>query len=174
MGANHAENSFGCGGCYYAGGVFWKVFVIRIDMKKMLFIIIIFIAFICLQCKKVAMDKEYAITLINNSSHSIGYYFAMGGVYGSFYPDTTLPVTNKYVGTELKAGEKFYYGSSVEWEEVFTSHTFPKDTLSVFVFHTDTLKKYSWDEIRNNYKIIKCYDLSMYDLKKYNWTIIYP
>lgn len=146
-------------------------------MKKMLFIIFllfIILTNICSQCKKVAMDKEYPITLLNISQHSIGYYFAMGGVYGSFYPDTTLPITNKYVGYELKSGKKFYYGSSVEWEEVFNTHTFPKDTLSVFIFHTDTLKKYSWEEIRNNYKIIKRYDLSMYDLKNNNWTITYP
>ena len=30
----------------------------------------------------------------------------------------------------------------------------PHDTLSVFVLHADTVRKYSWDEIRNSYNIV--------------------
>ena len=46
--------------------------------------------------------------------------------------------------------------------------------MSVFIFHTDTLNKYSWQEVRDGYKILRRYDLSLEDIKKMKWTIPYP
>ena len=43
-----------------------------------------------------------------------------------------------------------------------------------YVFSVDTLEKYSWEEIREGYKILKRYDLSMDDLDSLDWTITYP
>jgi hypothetical protein len=40
------------------------------------------------------------------------------------------------------------------------------DTLSVYYFHSDTLAKYSWEEIRRDYKVLRRYDLSVEDVKK--------
>ena len=126
---------------------------------------------VCSQCEKSVMDKSYEINLVNKAGYNIGYYFALGGQYGTFYPDS-LPRTNDYIVYDiskvLRPGEE----SHLSWESVFQE--LPKDTLSVFIFHTDTLNKYSWDEIRNGYKILKRYNLSYDDLKRMNWTITYP
>jgi hypothetical protein len=43
-------------------------------------------------------------------------------------------------------------------------HKIPSDTLSVFYFHVDTINKYSWEEIRQGYKVLRRYDLSIDDL----------
>ena len=51
----------------------------------------------------------------------------------------------------------------------------PHDTLSVFILHADTVRKYSWDEIRDNYNIIVRYDLSKDDVKRFaGYTIPFP
>jgi len=133
----------------------------------------LFFITICLQCDNLAMDKKYPIYLVNKAPHPIGFYFATGGQYGTFYPDS-LPITNQYVTYQLDSGKRFIYDSGLNWEKAFNEGFFPKDTLSVFIFHSDTLKKYPWDLVRACYKILKRYDLSLYDLKKLDWTITYP
>ena len=50
----------------------------------------------------------------------------------------------------------------------------PKDTLSIFIFSTDTLNKYSWEEVRRDYKILKWYDLSYEDCKLLKFRVPYP
>jgi hypothetical protein len=126
---------------------------------------------VCSQCENTAMDKSYEINLINRSGHNIGYYFATGGKYGTCYPDS-LPKTNDYIVNDISKVLRPGYESHLSWESFFQE--LPKDTLSVFIFHTDTLNKYPWEEVRNGYMILKRYDLSLDDLKRSNFTITYP
>jgi hypothetical protein len=46
--------------------------------------------------------------------------------------------------------------------------------LTMFVIHKDTLTKYSFEEIQEEYNILKRFDLSIGDLESQNWTITYP
>ncbi len=124
----------------------------------------------CSNCR-MAMDYSYEINLVNNSEHSIGYYFADGGKYGTFYPDS-LPETNEWVIYDITKVNRPGLESHMAWEKFF--NTLPHDTLSVFIFHTDTLNKYDWNVIRDKYMILKRYDLSLEDLKQCNFTIAYP
>jgi hypothetical protein len=126
---------------------------------------------VCSTCIKLAMDYSYEIKLLNKSGHSIGYYFAADGKYGTYYPDS-LPETNNYIIYDITKVLRPGYESHLDWEKFFK--TLPKDTLSVYIFHTDTLNKYSWEEVRDGYKILKRYDLSLGDLKKSNFTVTYP
>lgn len=134
-------------------------------------VLIILLLIVYNNCE-IAMDYSYEINLFNNADHSIGYYFAAGGKYGTFYPDS-LPETNKYIiydiNKVLRPGFEHHYPS---WEKFF--QTLPMNILSVFIFHTDTLNKYTWEEVRDGYMILKRYDLSLEDLKQNNWTITYP
>ncbi|MDR1090405.1 MAG: hypothetical protein LBL79_04950 [Prevotella sp.] len=43
----------------------------------------------------------------------------------------------------------------------------PLDTFSLFLFDTDTLKRYPLDEIKTEYKILQRYDLSSGDIEKF-------
>ena len=137
--------------------------------KSIVFISIILIT-VCSKCEWV-MDYSYVIDLVNNADHPIGYYFATGGKYGTYYPDS-LPETNAYIMYDINEVISPGMESHYKWEKVFQS--FPKDTLSVFIFHTDTLNKYTWEEVRDGYMILKRYDLSLYDLEKNHFTITYP
>jgi hypothetical protein len=123
------------------------------------------------KCEK-AMDNRYAVYLENNANHPIGCYFGLGGNFGTMYPDTTLPKSNQYIINEIKASSRSIYDSGIKWEEIFED--LPQDTMSVYIFHTDTLNKYTWEEVRNGYMILKRYDLSLEDLESMNWTITYP
>jgi len=126
---------------------------------------------ICSQCERTAMDKSYEINLVNKSGHNIGYYFATGGKYGTYYPDS-LPESNEYIVYDISKVLRPGYESHLSWEKFFQE--LPKDTLSVFIFHTDTLYKNSWEKVRDGYKILKRYNLSLEDLKQSNFTITYP
>lgn len=140
-------------------------------MKKLLLVIV---CTILISCKFEGIgERRYTIIVSNNSNHSIVFHFAFGGLYdGGLYPDTLLPQSCEYIYREIKASGKYYYYSSAKWEEIYSN--LPCDTMSVFIFHTDTLNKYSWQEVRDGYKILRRYDLSLEDIKKMKWTIPYP
>lgn len=105
-------------------------------------------------------ERTLSFGIKNNSSHSVYMYFADGN--SSAYPDTTIPVTQNLAGPILPGNLGKYTVWSNSFRKVFDR--LPKDTLSVFVFHADTLKKYSWSEIRSGYKVLKRYDLSYSDI----------
>lgn len=126
---------------------------------------IIIIPFIC--CAKCAMDYRYPIILKNNSNHKIDVFVAD---HNKGYPDTTLTSQRATVNIDIQ--KVHYEDFSLEYEKVFSY--LPSDTLSIYIFHTDTLKKYSWDIIKERYMVLKRYDLSLDDLKKLDYTVPYP
>ncbi|HEY4787045.1 MAG TPA: hypothetical protein VIH57_13400 [Bacteroidales bacterium] len=127
------------------------------------------------KCRDIASDKDYPLSLVNNASYAVRYYLALGDGYATTaYPDTTLPVNNIFSDVIIAPGKKaILYNGKVKWEEIFQKFL-PADTLSLFIFHSDTLKKYSWDDIKKGYKVLRRYDLSLDDLKLTNWVINYP
>ncbi len=110
------------------------------------------------------------IDLYNNSNNPISYY--MPWKHGIFYPDTILPEKNPNPWTFNK-GYSIHFGEGNFHENALFA-MFPTDTMSVFFFAPDTLAKYDWETIRQEYKILVRYDLSHNDLKKLNWRIYYP
>ena len=76
------------------------------------------------------------------------------------------------VAVSVKFGYWFVPSRISRREEIFFN--LPKDTLSVFIFHTDTLTEYTWNEVRDKYMILKRYDLSLDDLRRLNFKITYP
>ena len=133
-------------------------------MKKMMkfFLLILYVTNLY-KCENIP-HKRYALYLMNNTEHSIGFYFALGGNYGILYPDKLLPTTNHYIIKEIKHGSRYIYYSGIKWDEVLSM--LPNDTMSVFIFHTDTLNKYAWEDVRDRYMILKRYDFSFEDMKR--------
>ena len=131
----------------------------------MRFFLIILLVTNLYKCEN-APYKRYSVDLKNDAEYSIGFYFALGGNYGTLYPDTLLPTTNQYIIKEIKRDSRYIYDSGIKWEEIYSQ--FPKDTLSIYIFHTDTLNQYTWEEVRDNYLILNRYDLSLDDLTKLN------
>ncbi len=138
-------------------------------MKKKVLVLgaVIFLISSC----KYFVEHFNEIRFYNNTEHSIAYYFALGGKYGTFYPDK-LPDTTAYLFRGIKSADSTSIFIRRTWEDFFKD--FPSDTLSIYIFHTDTLNKYSWKEICEDYLVLKRYDLSLYDLKKLNFKVPYP
>ena len=44
----------------------------------------------------------------------------------------------------------------------------------IFLFSKDTIDQVPWDRIRDEYLILRRYDLTLEDLEAMNWTIEYP
>ena len=103
----------------------------------------------------------------------IGYDIPGGGKYGNQYPDTILPETNRYIvynmEKELSSGLEHHFPT---WEKYFS--LLPRDTLSIYIFHSDTLNKYPWNIVKEKYMILKRYDLSLSDLKQLDFKVPYP
>lgn len=116
-------------------------------------------------CKKNPFaERVYSIKVQNNSPQLINFFD------GRIYPDTSLPAEKPYYGA-CRPGNFAYIDSRIDWSEVFVR--LPNDTLSIFIFDGATVNTYNWDIIRNQYKILRRYDLSLQDLKNSNFTIVY-
>ena len=120
------------------------------------------------------MDRIFPLFFQNNSSHAVGVYLNDDEDYVALYPDTLISDFEERLGIVENGKKERVAGGSATWESIFESSSVPSDTLSLFVFHVDTLAKYDWESIRKDYNILKRYDLSLEDLEQLNFTIIYP
>ncbi len=117
------------------------------------------------------MDYQYPLRLDNNSTYTIDCYFSFNEEIAPFAPNI-VPDTIHYLLRGIKPSEYCRYINSVEWEEMFSY--IKSDTISIYIFHTDTLNKYLWKEICEDYLVLKRYDLSLEDLKKLNFKVPHP
>ena len=101
-------------------------------------------------CECLISDREYPLYLVNESSFPLRYYLALGdGFATTVYPDTTLPGENVFLEWEIEPKTRtLLYNSHLKWEKGF-DYFLIADTLSIFLFHADTLDKYSWKEVRD-------------------------
>jgi hypothetical protein len=89
----------------------------------------------------------------------------------NLYPDTSL-VQNKPINMiSLKPTTKNVIDLARDYDETF--ETIPSGKLSIYIFSEDTLNKYSWEEIRQGYKVLKRYDLTHAELDQMDYTIVY-
>lgn len=136
-------------------------------MKVLLKIIRLVVTIISLTACPNESPNDRGFRFFNNSEFNVCTY--IGGIdrkYGGvLYPDTALMNTNVMSGSTMK-GESFFYS--------FNSNGV--DTMSLYIIDADTLKKYSWEEIRTGYKILQRYDLdvSVAALRKLDLKVTYP
>lgn len=134
-------------------------------MKKIIIPIILFVGCSGTCKKNPFVEKVYSIKVVNHSSQWINFFDSR------VFPDTSLPVSKPYYGAG-RPNDFSYLDSRLDWPDVFVK--LPADTLSIFIISNDIVTTYDWDVMRSGYKILKRYDMSLHDLKKLNWTIIYP
>lgn len=130
------------------------------------------VVLLLMSCELDIKETKYAINVDNKSPHDIGVYLALGGRDGIIYPDTILPDSDKFVIKTIKSGKRYYYDSSTPWEENY--RLLPSDTLSIYVFHADTLRNNTWSVIRDKSMYLKRYDLSLDVLEEMDYTVTYP
>ncbi len=130
---------------------------------------------LCIQsCDWIFTDRDYSIRMNNSSIHSIKVLLNDDDNYLAIYPDTLISPFEERAGVEINNGEVLSIaGGTATWEEIYKSKV-PNDTLSIFIFHSDTLSKYTWAEIGRDYNVLQRYDLSLQDLKNVNFFLTYP
>ena len=141
-------------------------------MKTKFILIELSVCFCLGQCHFSMEEVTYPWYVQNNASYSIGTYFAFGCYDFSLtaYPDTTIQQDS--VMAMVTFNKKLEVWRSPNREKLIKS--LPSDTLSIFIFHVDILNRYTWEDIRQNYRILKRYDLSLKDLQKLDYTVPYP
>ncbi len=117
--------------------------------------LMIFIILLVSSCK-IPTDIESSIQIRNNSDQSVSTFIALPNGVGFAYPDTTLPLNEIPMQSAGLGQQNFYYFPRSLEEEL---NTLPTDTISIYYFSTDTLNKYSWEEIRDNYMVLRRDDL---------------
>ena len=140
-----------------------------IKMKTFVLIALTFFSILTACEKPPGARSMRGLWVKNNSSIRICTFT------GFQYPDTSIPDLSERkwdLETILPSNEKVYDFPIKRWEQLFDK--LPADTLSLFVFHADTIAKYSWEKIQSEYNILKRYDISLEDLKNMNSTIQYP
>ncbi len=143
-------------------------------MKTIVFIAGLFLVVFCPSCDWFEHNRYYTtIRIYNESDQDIFTYLAVDRAGGTAYPDTTLYFERKFVdGGARKPGGMDIYDFHPRHEEFFGR--LPSDTLSIFIFSADTLAKYTWEQIQEDYNVLVRYDLSLQDLEDLNFDVIYP
>jgi len=134
-------------------------------------IAVISIFFISGACERDRKGDPIWLEVRNNSKDTIIFSLQFN------YPDTVLlNYSTELSMTDVNSADPysesgFYEFSGWEW----TLRNVRKvDGLVCITYSLDTIRKYSFEQIQEDYNILKRYILSIDDLKAINWTIVYP
>ena len=139
-------------------------------MKIFLFV---FIVLLLTQCERFPMDKRHSLYVKNYSDYSIIYVLRMNQETSTVY-DTILgdnPPSIDHVTTILSGQNKALLQGSMKISSYFDN--VPSDTISIYLFHIDTLKNNTWADVQAGYKTLKRYDLSLEDLEHLDYKLNY-
>ena len=121
---------------------------------------------------------EFGFEVYNQSDREIDVCLNMWylGIQDTLVPayqdyDATSQYNYGFTTVEKKSVNLFIVPGSITAEEIFRM---ANDTIRIFIFDTDTLAKYSWEEISRNYNILQRYDLTLKDMKLLKHDIYYP
>jgi hypothetical protein len=112
----------------------------------------------------------YTITIDNHSPQPI-YFLVSGLDKGIQYPDTTLPIDRPAL-VDIPAGGYYDISSRISWDEYFAKLS--SDTLTIFFLDAKVFEDINWPIIREDYRVIGRYDLSLSDLNRLNFYVRYP
>ncbi len=156
-------------------------------MKYLMIILLSVLMFMIQGCEFFESEDRQSLSYfkINNLSQEVlTVYYALGAMdygYPTLYPDTSLP-ENKVIFNDpyFRWAEKNLYDNMCASQiisktaELNAMHNHTIDTLSVFIISADTLLKYGYDDVRENYRILVRYDLDWEEVKKLNYIFPYP
>lgn len=122
---------------------------------------------ICSGCgDRIPEDEIPIIDFLNNSTHTVLISLSVN------YPDTSLIETSDVSCSEVPPYSKCEAKSLHGWKDKIASNE--QGVLLFFIFDLDTLKKYGADFCREEYLILKRYELTEANLESIHWTITYP
>lgn len=135
----------------------------------------------------ILFDPPWMMTsfCIDNRSDEGVYVFLSRADGKVFYPDTCLPEDGLIYG-KLLFKEQFEEDILLNPIAPNTRTIFTEvggdlrrvdpfcDTVSVFVFNKDTFEMYGYENVRQNYRILVRYDLSISDIRSLQFCLPYP
>jgi hypothetical protein len=138
---------------------------IRINIKLGLFAIF---AFQLLSCERDRGSDPIRLFVSNNSNDTIEVVSQIS------FPDTSLienlsglPHAEVLPNSEEKVVQFIGWEN---WIKRFNTY----ETLTLIIYSGDTLRKYPFSQIQNDYNILKRYELSIEQLRSLDWKITYP
>jgi hypothetical protein len=131
----------------------------------MKYILIIISTALLSGCLEDFADHAYAIKIKNNSNQVIV-------VYANYIlPDTLLSLEKPRFIELQPTKTRELFGTSVNDPEL---HRFESEKLTIFVLSKDIVDRYSWEEIRSGYKILKRFEINEQDLVNMGGSVIFP
>jgi hypothetical protein len=83
-------------------------------------------------------------------------------------------IVQPYNGQGISVNEKYSLRAGFDrWEKIINTECIDKK-LRIYIFHEDSVNKYSWKQLIEEKKYNKKYELSVSDLEKNNWIVTYP
>jgi len=127
-------------------------------MKRILIVIFLLPVLFISGCPH--SHTPYAYKMYNNAGYDI--YVGFGLWYATYlYPDTSFKQLHNY---ELVKSNSFSTHRVGDPLDETIKQRMPRDTVSIYYFHADTVNKYPWEIIQQDYKILRRYDLSSQDI----------
>ena len=112
----------------------------------------------------IGVQVAYKLHIQNNSSNLIFYQIS------KIYPDTSI--RDSLVTGGILPSKQQPYQSRKTWPKFFES--LPADTLSIFFFSPDTVRRYGWKQVQSKYLVLKRKDISLNDLEGNEYIVTYP
>lgn len=139
-------------------------------MKKIKFIIGICVGLFMCGCEEMfyAWFPDYEITIgfTNNADYALSVYSIFIGCYSEYviYPDTSLPTKcpPQWGINNISPFSKKELFLTNKPEKIFDYYN--TDTISIFVFSTDSLNGLAWEYVASNYVVLQRYDVALNDL----------
>src|SRR5690606_24499438 len=90
------------------------------------------------------------LTTVNNANHAIFSILTFN------FPDTSLQQNGSCIGcfSEIEAKTAHKHLNSIDWADDIKRKNI-QNTLTIFIVHADTFRTYSFEELQDNYQILK-------------------
>ncbi|GHV35114.1 hypothetical protein FACS1894178_4000 [Bacteroidia bacterium] len=147
-------------------------------MKKICFIIVLcFVLFHCARCRKYCDHCHQNIIIQNNSERSI---FVQ---YGTRYTPTDSLIVCGSIGCYINFNSAYLLAAPIRyngWEEEMSYRPYLELLImddSTYVHYAEVINYHlieNCDTIRKYVPILHCYQLTLEDLQRMNWTVVYP
>lgn len=137
-------------------------------MEKMKILILFAISFMIMGCPEPdEYQPDEELQIMNNSAEALIHFTTF-----SELSDTLLSQSNPFNNIDL--GIFTVESNSSKIIDIDTGFLEESGGLHIHFFSRDTVEQVPWERIRDEYLVLRRYDLTLEDLEAMNWIIEYP
>lgn len=138
-------------------------------MNKLIFFILPI--FLLIKCPGQDDPVDSTLFIVNNSQEDIIYQIEFNAP-----TDTSLFTFSFPLLPENTEHRIIPSSSEVSLSEGFIKFLTdkPEEVLMLYLFSRDTIEQVPWERIRDEYLVLRRYDLTLEDLEALDWTVEYP